>query len=116
MKLAISLDDGRSTFAPGEAIGGTARWDDERTPEWVELRLLWYTEGKGDRDIAVVERVRWQPSAPGGSERFSLIAPDFPLSYSGTLVSVRWALELAASVDAWVPRGELVITPARGGA
>lgn len=113
MSLEIALAGGTNAFLPGEVLQGTMRWRLDTAPAWVELRLFWYTEGKGTQDIGAgaVERVV-QPGAHG-EHPFALRAPELPPSCSGRLVSVRWALELVTSADDPVARAEVIIGPDR---
>ncbi len=113
MSLAIELDHDVTAFAPGENLLGRMRWELATAPEWIELRLFWYTTGKGSQDVGVgpIERVV-QPAA-AGEHRFSLRAPNLPVSCSGRLVSVSWALELVTSTDEPVARTEVIIAPDR---
>jgi hypothetical protein len=61
----------------------------------VELSVLWYTEGKGDEDLAVhfFER-RVAADADDGDlrrlYRFKTELPNSPLSYSGEILKIRW--------------------------
>jgi len=61
----------------------------------VELSILWYTEGKGDEDLAVhfFER-RVSADADDGDlrrlYRFKTVLPNSPLSYSGEILKIRW--------------------------
>ena len=113
MSLEIQLAGGNPAFAPGETIAGTMRWQLDRAPEWIELRLFWYTEGKGTQDVGVGPIERADHPQLQGEQPFSLRAPNLPPSCSGRLVSVRWALELVTSQDDPVSRTELVIGPDR---
>jgi hypothetical protein len=61
----------------------------------VELSILWYTEGKGDEDLAVhfFER-RVSADADDGDlrrlYRFKTELPNSPLTYSGEILRIRW--------------------------
>jgi len=111
MSLEITLADGRVAFSPGAEISGHLRWTFDGTPTWVELRLFWYTEGKGTRDVRVVDQKRFTDLDASGGGTFSLRAPAHPPSCSGRLVSIRWALELVSGDDQPVPKIDLVIGP-----
>jgi hypothetical protein len=113
MSLEIVLTNGVAAFAPGESLQGTMRWDLTTAPQWIELRLFWYTEGKGTQDVGVgpIERIA-QPAA-AGNHAFTLRAPNLPPSCSGRLVSVRWALELVTSANDPVARTDVIIGPDR---
>lgn len=92
--LMISLANDSVHCLPGEELRGQVSWPSEREDDEVELRLLWYTEGRGDKDTTVVERLTFNLSA--GQGRFELRLPtDEPCSFSAEYISVVWALELA---------------------
>lgn len=107
----IVLTDGRTSFAPGEDLTGSISWSSSERPAWLELRLFWYTEGKGTQDIAVATTERFTDPGQHGEKAFRLKAPSHPLSCSGRLVSIRWALELVSSDDQPVVKVDLVIAP-----
>ncbi len=108
--LDITTTDRRTVFAPGDVITGKAGWSLEEAPREVELRLFWYTSGKGDQDVVVVDTVRFD--APGHQDQraFSLRLPDGPLSFSGTLITLAWALELVAQPGSETSRLDLLVT------
>lgn len=110
--LAISVDRGRTAFAPGDTVCGTLQWTCDAPPGAIELRLLWYTQGRGDRDAGVAHRLRIESPAAIGSTAFEFAAPSGPYSCSGRLVSICWALEAVVAQDGGaVARSELVIAP-----
>lgn len=96
--LAVDLGDSRAAFSPRQEVQGTVSWRFAAPPARVELRLLWYTEGKGERDLSVVQVLPFE--APGAIDRrpFRLELPPGPYTFSGRLVSLRWALEAVAEV------------------
>jgi len=60
----------------------------------VEQSIAWYTEGKGEEDLAVhfFERLA-EPAARAvvsGGGRFSATLPRSPLTYEGVIVKIRW--------------------------
>jgi hypothetical protein len=109
--LQIDLGDDRSAFEPGEELAGTASWKLEAPPRTVELRLFWFTRGKGTEDAGVVETLRFDQPQLEDRRPFRLRLPDAPYSFSGRLVSLIWALELVAEPSNAVSRRELVMAP-----
>jgi len=77
-----------------EPIRGRVTWSGAATPKRVEIRLFWRTEGRGDRDTDIAESLTFEQPLPTDERTFSLIAPLFPPSFSGRLISLVWALEL----------------------
>jgi len=81
-------------FEPGAMLRGTAAWRCDREPQRAELVLLWYTQGRGTMDSAVAARSEL-PSPKRQEQRpFSFELPHAPYSFSGTLISLIWAVEL----------------------
>jgi hypothetical protein len=109
--IAVRLEGGRSAFAPGDAVRGTVEWTLDATPEHLEARLLWHTEGRGTRDVGVAERVALPAHAAVGSGSFTFRAPSAPWSCSGRLVSIVWAVEVVADPAGEVAREPIVLAP-----
>jgi len=82
-------------FRPGEAIRGQVEWSDlqDRTTS-IEVRLIWYTTGKGTQDVESVAEQDISTPGSNGKSNFEFIAPHRPLSFSGTLISLIWAIEV----------------------
>lgn len=109
-KCSIHVDGGHVAYAPGEEISGRISWEFDARPESVELRLFWYTSGKGDRDSAVIDSVEVENPPPCGEEAFRFQLPESPYSFSGKLISLVWALELVTEPEA-VERLDFILSP-----
>jgi hypothetical protein len=109
--LRIELTDRRTACTPGQTLSGHAAWRVEGAPASAELRLFWYTSGKGTQDVGVVDTVVF--AAPRADDRrdFALVLPPEPYSFSGKLISLSWALELVVEPGPHVERQELVLSP-----
>jgi hypothetical protein len=110
--MQVETRDGISSFRPGDTIDGVARWQLDKEPKSVELRLFWYTKGKGDQDVGIVRTVPFD--APGAEDRrtFRVAIPaEAPPSFSGRLISLLWALEVVALPSNAAGRQEVVISP-----
>lgn len=94
--LTVELAQQRDTFAAGEALEGIAGWNFESPPRWVEVRLFWQTAGKGDEDVTVVQTQRFDDPEAVDVQVFRFAVPSGPQSYSGTLLSLRWGVEVVA--------------------
>ncbi|NLX97254.1 MAG: hypothetical protein GXY83_13855 [Rhodopirellula sp.] len=88
-------------FHPGEEISGEYRFDWLALDEIqaVEVSVLWYTDGKGDTDMAVhdfrrisAEEGGWiDPRRPG---EFRTVLPNSPLSYDGAILKIKWCVRV----------------------
>lgn len=110
-ELTLEIEGGRSAFVPGETIRGTAVWQLVEVVESLEVRLFWYTVGKGDRDVGGVETVRIDHPGTEGRHDFEFEAPAAPHAFSGKLISLIWAVELVELPDGDAAREEIVIAP-----
>jgi hypothetical protein len=110
--LTIETYVNRLNYAPGDALEGLVSWHFDHPPDWLELRLFWYTTGKGDKDVHVVTRMTFEQPASVDSQIYSLILPHGPYSYSGRLTSLIWALELITKPNNDAVRLEIVVGPA----
>lgn len=89
--LRIEIDSNQTSFYPGDEVSGTASWHEDNFGG-PEARLIWYTEGKGTKDIGIVQTVRLVSGLP----RFRFVLPEGPYSFSGKLISLVWAIELVS--------------------
>jgi hypothetical protein len=100
-RLTIRLDAEGRTLAPGSILRGQY-WLEGVAPEEVkavELSVLWYTEGKGEEDLAVhffrrdsLAHLRQMAGRWIGA--FATQLPRSPLSYQGLIVKIVWAVRV----------------------
>jgi len=110
-ELRILLQDEQKNFRGGQTVEGVAGWRSEKAPRSVELRLFWFTRGKGTEDVGVVNRIRFDAPQQEEGRKFSFMLPEEPWSFSGQLISLIWALELVAEPGGHTTRVELVVSP-----
>jgi hypothetical protein len=105
-EIIIRLDENGRTYSPGATLSGEYRIEavEGQNLQAVEVSVLWYSEGKGDEDLAIHEF--WRKDAPatistGGElgdprrpDRFSTALPQSPLSYDGQIVKIRWCVRV----------------------
>ena len=108
--VRIDITGGQRGYKPGETIGGRAVWQVDEPPESAELRLFWFTSGKGTQDVENVDSVIFQTPQTNDDRTFSLTLPRQPFSCSGKLVSVVWALELIVEPGSNVARETFVMS------
>lgn len=111
--LQLGLHENRIHFWPGETIAGAAQWEQTQAPTVAEVRLCWYTRGKGTEDAAIVEAIPFSTPQPDDMRTFSFTAPAAPYSFSGRLISLIWAVELVLKPGKIFQRVEIVIAPGR---
>jgi hypothetical protein len=111
--LKIGTYEERIQFRPGEAISGRILWllDEPEKAESADVRLFWYTEGKGSRDVEVVDTAAFDVAGRHGEVEFAFTAPPSPYSFSGKLISLRWALELVMLPTDDTERLPITISP-----
>jgi len=110
-KLSIDLHEDKTAYAPRETVRGAIRWNLQTNPEHLKFSLIWYTSGKGTRDVGVVQTVTFDNPGSFGSRDFAVPLPDGPYSFSGKLVSLIWAIELTCMPGSETARREIVVSP-----
>jgi hypothetical protein len=110
--IRIRFDGNGRTYQPGDAISGEYHLEAIPFEEIraIEVSVLWYTEGKGDEDLAVHDFRRLSPEDEGWADprrpgRFSAVLPNSPLSYQGAIVKIRWCVR----VRVFLGRGKEVL-------
>jgi|CXWL01.1.fsa_nt_gi hypothetical protein len=109
----LLLDARRTDFLPGETLSGTAAWQLDAPPESVEIRLFWYTEGRGDQDVGIIDSVAVDRPETNDRRSFAFTLPAGPPSCSGALISLIWAIEVVVEPGAVTERWNLVVGPGR---
>ena len=109
--IRLGLRENRTAFRPGEDIAGAVLWELQNAPALAEVRLIWFTRGKGTEDGAIVETVRLDAPPAADTREFSFTAPNGPYSFSGTLIALLWAVEFIAKPGGEFQRIEIAITP-----
>jgi hypothetical protein len=111
--IVIRLDGETLSYRPGEKFSGHYRIKslEELSVKAIEASVLWYTEGKGDEDMAIHEFWRRDaddvyPIDPARPERFSTTLPNSPLSYEGRILKLRWCIR----VRAFPSRGKEIVS------
>ena len=110
-ELKILLRDERRSFRPGETIEGVAGWRLDQPPTSIELRLFWFTRGKGTEDVGIANQMNFSSPQLEEGRKFSFTLPPEPFSFSGQLVSLIWALELVAEPGEHSTRVEIIVSP-----
>ena len=99
--ISISAGDPHRVYRPGDVLECEYQVDavDRDQLQAVEASVLWYTEGKGDEDMAVHYFERRVADDQDERDlrqlhRFSTPLPNSPLGYSGLIVKIRWCVRV----------------------
>ena len=109
--IRLGLRENQTAFRPGEAIAGAVLWEFDAAPKGAEVRLVWFTRGKGTEDGGIATSVAFDAPPAADTREFSFDAPNGPYSFSGTLIAVLWAVEFVAKPGSEFERIEIVIAP-----
>lgn len=118
--MEIELEGGRTAFRPGEEVAGRVLWlieeeaegsDGPSPVESAEVRLVWFTRGRGDRDSSIVAAENLLRPEAADRRTFRLPLPAGPYSVSGKLLSVVWAVEAVLEPGSRAARTEIVVSP-----
>ncbi len=113
-KLSIQLANSEACYLPGEAISGRLDWSGlPEESESLEVRLIWFTRGKGTRDFEVIDATTIESPSQDGETMFQFVAQRYPNSISGKLISVVWAVEAIVFPECEAEHHELIISPTR---
>lgn len=110
-RLGIRLSRDRTQFLPGDTVSGTVFWELDEEPMAAEVRLFWYTQGKGTQDICITDTTLFQNPTRASELPFEVMLPEMPYSFSGKLVSLVWALELVIEPGTLTARQEITMSP-----
>jgi hypothetical protein len=99
--LSLCLAGSQRAFAAGDELVAEYQIDavDPAEIQAVEASILWHTEGKGDEDMGVHFFERRLPADADDGDlrpmrRLRTRLPNSPLSYSGTILKIRWCVRL----------------------
>ena len=109
--LRIATGNQKTTFLPGEEVHGAVSWTLEKQPRSAEVRLFWYTEGKGTRDLAIVAQQSFAEPKQSDERAFRFTLPPAPYSFSGRLISLVWAIELVIEPGDHAERVQITVSP-----
>ncbi len=108
----ITLTVERKDLRPYETVTGRVEWTLDAVPKDLELRLCWFTLGRGTEESETVETLPLGDTASGARE-FSFVLPGEPWSVDGPLIGIAWALEVVAKKQGGLALEELVVSPDR---
>jgi hypothetical protein len=102
-QTTIRLQGEGRQYRPGESLAGEYVFENILPADLkaIEVSVLWYTEGKGEEDLAVHAFWRFNAEGEGLPDprrpaRFETTLPNSPLSYEGHLLKIRWCVRVRA--------------------
>lgn len=111
MPSNLYIDLPNTRCAPGETISGKVLWALDKQPGIVRLTFGWWTEGRGTRDSRIETSKEWETDSTAGEETFQFPVPPSPYSFSGTLITLKWALELSTKKGRETTVEEILVSP-----
>jgi len=109
--LRIELEGGKKNFSPGDKLRGKVSWDFVAPPMSIEIRLIWFTKGRGTQDAEIVEKRTFEYPGQRETRAFDFVLPVGPYSFSGKLITLIWALELVDEDSSSSAVEEIVVAP-----
>lgn len=109
--IQIELPEDPPAYRPREELVGSFKWKREEAFSTVRLRLMWYTNGVGDRDRGVVETLEWSDLPAEGERFFEIRLPRAPYSFRTDNLSIHWRLEVIGEPGAVRAARELIVSP-----
>jgi hypothetical protein len=106
----ITISSEKNEYQPGEEIRGVVKWNGFESDR-LEIRLIWFTEGKGTSDSHIFATRSVEKASPNGEAGFSFAAPHRPYSFSGKLISLTWTIEVLFYPGKNTERHDLVVAP-----
>ncbi|MEK7953336.1 hypothetical protein [Luteolibacter soli] len=110
MSTTITIE--RRDLRPHETVTGRVEWQLEKEPRDLELRLCWFTQGRGTEESRTIAALPLGDTLRG-ERAFSFQLPAEPWSVNGTLVRIAWALEVVAKKTGSLAVEEIVVAPQR---
>ena len=100
--ISLVLKPCERVYAPGDTLRAEHQIDavDPAQIRAIEVSVLWYTEGKGEEDLAVhyFNRLSAEDETNYRNlhqlSHFSTTLPNSPLSYEGVNLKIRWCARL----------------------
>jgi hypothetical protein len=99
-RVLLYFDAQSRHYEPGETLSGyyALEGTPSREVKAVEVSILWYSDGKGEEDLAVHYFDRLDPGAAlvdlTQPRHFNTRLPLSPLSYAGVILKIRWCVRV----------------------
>jgi hypothetical protein len=108
----ITITVREKKLRPRDTVEGRVEWRLDKEPKDLELRLCWFTGGRGTEEAETIAVLPLGDMA-SGSRDFSFVLPGEPWSFDGKLIRLAWGLEVVAKKSGGLALEELVVAPDR---
>jgi len=109
--VSIQLNESKTHFCPRETAIGRVSWSCETTPKSAAICLRWRARGGGVEDSDIVQTIPLPNPQAIESRPFSIVLPAAPYSFSGSLVSLDWWLEIVVQPGEERERVGIILAP-----
>jgi hypothetical protein len=108
--LELALENDITAFPPCGQVRGVAGWELSETPRDAKIVLFWYTEGIGTQDVGIVQEMELM-GPMSHREAFIFDLPESPYSFTGTHITLKWAVELLINKGKEAKRIDIIMSP-----
>ena len=109
--IQLQIERQPAQFQPGEILSGEVAWSGASGITSATINLFWTTSGKGSKDTAVVTSQRLEHVREKDERRFDFPLPDSPSSFSGSLITLTWGVEVLLNPGEAAAHAEFVLAP-----
>lgn len=100
----------QKNLKPHDTVEGSVSWQLENAPKNLELRLFWFTRGRGEEEAGTISTLPLG-DASSGEKVFSFPLPGSPWSIDGTYISIVWGVELVERKAGGLALEEFTVGP-----
>lgn len=109
--LTLSFHQNLTRYFPGEPLRGTVNWQLEKEEKHLSVCLIWFTSGESVPNKSCVEELTWEQPGLRGERAFEFPLPNAPHSFQGQLITLHWAVEVAAKKNKQSELLEFTLSP-----
>lgn len=89
---AVEIELDHFNHQPFQALSGRVKITGPIAAKSIQLRVFWFTQGRGDEEAEVVHRMTIDPHELVTAFNWKL--PAAPYSFAGQLITMAWAVEV----------------------
>jgi hypothetical protein len=107
--ITLAPVDGRTARRPGETFELEATWNIPTVAKQFEVSLFWETKGWGNPDLDEITMIDARTDKVQGTKRYQFTVPAGPWSFTGSLITLGWIVEMVADQES--ARYEFTVGP-----